>query len=78
MQAVIYTNGNQESERLTSLFKRLEIDILEYKLNNHFSQRSFESEFGTDACYPQCALGYKHIGGMKETLQLLKKTGLIH
>tara|TARA_R100001443_G_scaffold75221_2_gene82819 strand:- start:8 stop:244 length:237 start_codon:yes stop_codon:yes gene_type:complete len=77
MQGVVYTNGNQESERLTSLLKVLKIDILEYKLNNHFSQRAFESEFGEGAEYPQCALGYKHIGGLKETLQALKANGII-
>tara|TARA_R100001443_G_scaffold49295_1_gene61632 strand:- start:3333 stop:3569 length:237 start_codon:yes stop_codon:yes gene_type:complete len=76
MQAVVYTNGNQESERLSSLLKRLEIDILEYQLNNHFSQRAFESEFGKNAEYPQCALDYKHIGGIKDTLNHLKKEGL--
>ena len=77
MQGVVYTNGNQESERLTSLLKKLKIDILEYKLNNHFSQRAFESEFGVGAEYPQCALGLSHIGGMKETLQALKANGII-
>ena len=44
--AVIYTNGNQECERMTSLLKQLNVDILEYQLNQHFSQRAFESEFG--------------------------------
>ena len=77
MQGVVYTNGNQESERLTSLLKRLEIDILEYRLNSHFSQRAFESEFGKGAEYPQCALDYKHIGGIKDTLNHLKNEGLI-
>ena len=76
MQGVVYTNGNQESERLTSLLKGLKIEILEYKLNNHFSQRAFESEFGKGAEYPQCALDYKHIGGIKDTLNHLKKEGL--
>ena len=77
MQGVVYTNGNQESERLTSLLKGLKIEILEYKLNNHFSQRAFESEFGKGAEYPQCALDYKHIGGIKDTLNHLKNEGLI-
>ena len=42
MQAVIYSNGNQECERMTSLFKKLDAQILEYKLNHHFTQRGFE------------------------------------
>lgn len=73
MRVVLYTNGNQESERAKSLFESLKSDILEYKLNNHFSQRSFESEFGENAEYPQISIGYTHIGSLKDTLKFLEK-----
>jgi hypothetical protein len=76
MQAVIYSNGSQECERMTSLLKTLDVQILEYKLNNHFTQRAFESEFGPEATYPQVSLGYNHIGDMKETLNFMKERGL--
>jgi hypothetical protein len=76
MQAVIYSNGSQECERMTSLLKTLDAQILEYKLNNHFTQRAFESEFGSEATYPQVSLGYNHIGDMKETLNFMKERGL--
>jgi len=76
IKAVIYTNGNQECERMTALLKTLQLDILEYQLNNHFTQRAFESEFGKDATYPQVALGYTHLGNMKETLQFMKDRGM--
>jgi len=75
-QAVIYTNGSQECERMTSLLKQLDVEILEYKLNKHFSQRAFESEFGSEATYPQVSLGYTHIGDMKETLNFMKYRGM--
>ena len=75
-QAVIYTNGSQECERMTSLLKQLDVEILEYKLNQHFSQRAFESEFGSEATYPQVSLGYTHIGDMKETLNFMKDRGM--
>ena len=75
-QAVIYTNGSQECERMTSLLNQLDVDILEYKLNKHFSQRAFESEFGSEATYPQVSLGYTHIGDMKETLNFMKERGM--
>jgi hypothetical protein len=77
-KAVVYTNGNQECERITSLLKSLQIEILEYQLNNHFTQRAFESEFGKEATYPQVALGYTHIGNMKETLQFMKDRGMFN
>ena len=58
MTAVIYSNGSQECERMASLLKSLGGEFLEYKLNEHFTQRGFESEFGKDAEYPQICLLY--------------------
>jgi hypothetical protein len=75
--AVIYSNGSQECERMASLLKALGGEFLEYKLNEHFSQRGFEMEFGKDAEYPQINIGFKHIGSMKETLQYMCQEGII-
>lgn len=75
---VIYSNGSQECERMAMLLRSLEGEFLEYKLNNHFSQRGFEEEFGKEAEYPQINIGFKHIGGMKETLNFMKERGIIH
>jgi|TARA_E500000081_G_C6113292_1_gene343875 glutaredoxin len=77
MQAVIYSNGSQECERICMLLKSIGGEYLEYRLNNHFSQRAFEAEFGEEATFPQVALGSKHIGGMKDTLQYMKDAGLL-
>mgnify|MGYP002623758429 CR=1 FL=1 len=77
MQAVVYTNGNQECERITSLLKSLNAQILEYNLNQHFTQRGFEAEFGLEATYPQINIGFRHIGNLKETLQYMKERGII-
>ena len=77
MKAVIYSNGNQECERITSLLKTLDAQILEYKVNQHFTQRGFEAEFGPDATYPQINIGFKHVGSIKETLQYMKQEGII-
>tara|TARA_R100001460_G_scaffold97681_1_gene140295 strand:+ start:109 stop:348 length:240 start_codon:yes stop_codon:yes gene_type:complete len=76
MQAVLYSNGNQESERARTLLESLNAEILEYRLNNHFSQRAFESEFGEEAEYPQVSIGYKHIGSLKDTLHFLGENGM--
>jgi len=75
--AVIYTNGSQECERISSLLKSLGGEFLEYKLNEHFTQRGFESEFGKGAEYPQINIGYKHVGGLKETLQYFQQKAII-
>lgn len=67
--AVIYSNGSQECERAAALLKSLGGEYLEYRLNQHFSQRAFETEFGKEAEYPQIALGAQHVGHLKELLQ---------
>ena len=74
---VIYSNKGQECERLASLLKSLGGEFLEYKLNEHFTQRGFEAEFGPDAEYPQINIGFKHVGGMKDTLHYLCAEGII-
>ena len=74
---VLYSNGNQECERARTLLETLNIQIQEYRLGNHFTERSFVSEFGKEAKYPQVTIGYKHIGGLKDTLHFFKDRGLI-
>ena len=76
MQAVIYSNGNQECERVKTLLQKLNVEILEYKLNQHFSERGFVEEFGEEAEYPQVNVGFRHIGGLKDTLQYMNDKGM--
>lgn len=77
MTAVIYSNGSQECERITQLLKSLGGDFQEYRLNNHFTQRAFEQEFGPDATYPQVAIGSRHVGNMKETLHYFEEKEML-
>ena len=74
---VIYSNSGQECERLASLLRSLGGEFLEYKLGKHFTQRAFETEFGKGAEYPQINIGFKHVGGLKETLHYLCVQGVI-
>lgn len=76
MQAVIYSNGSQECERMASLIKFLGNDFHEYVLGVDFDDNAFESEFGSEATYPQVSIGYQHIGSMKETLQYMSENGI--
>ena len=76
MQAVIYSNGNQECERAKTLLQKLNVEILEYRLNQHFSERGFVEEFGEEAEYPQVNVGFRHIGGLKDTLQYMNDKGM--
>ena len=76
--AVIYSNGSQECERMSALLENLGqvTDFQKYELGKHFEDHQFRNEFGEEATYPQIAIGLKHIGSMKETLQYMKDTGL--
>ena len=77
MTSIIYSNGSQECERIASLLSSLNGNLIEYKLGIDFSDKDFLYEFGPEAQYPQVAIGIKHIGGMKETLQHLKAKGVV-
>lgn len=77
MLAVIYSNGSQECDRIAQLLNSLGGEFQEYRLNNHFTQRAFEQEFGPDATYPQVAIGSRHVGNMKETLNFLKEKEML-
>lgn len=77
MQAVIYSNGNQECQRAKTLLEKLNFQILEYKLNQHFSARGFVEEFGEEAEYPQVNVGFRHIGGLKDTLHYCQENGFL-
>ena len=74
---VVYTNGSQECERVCALLKHLGGEYHEYRLNQHFTQRGFEAEFGKGAEYPQVAIGSKHVGTLKETLHHLDNKGML-
>ena len=76
MQAVIYSNRSQECERMSSLLKSLDGEFHEYVLGEDFDEKSFYSEFGTEATYPQVSIGFNHIGSMKETMLWMKEKGL--
>ena len=74
---VLYTDSGQESDRCRDLLISLNGEFLEYQLDEDFNERQFRSEFGDKAEFPQVAIGYKHIGGLKETLHYLQEEGLI-
>ena len=73
MQALIYSNGNQECERAKMLLTSINEETKEFLLGVDFSDRQFRAEFGSEAEYPQIAIGLKHRGTLKETLQYLQK-----
>ena len=75
--AVLYTNGSIECDRIRMLLKSLDGEYREYLLGADFSDRQFRAEFGSEAEYPQITIGGKHIGSLKETLQYFNQRGLL-
>ena len=71
--AVLYTDGNQECERIRMLLASLGGEFLEYGLGEHFTESQFFDEFGTDATYPQVTINGRHIGSLKETLHFFQR-----
>jgi len=74
---VIYSNHNQECERVRSLLDKYDGVILEYFLGKDFDNKDFIAEFGPEAEYPQVAIASRHIGGMKDVLNYLKNQNLL-
>lgn len=77
LTAIIYSDGSQECERMAALLKTLGGEFHEYFLDVDFSEKQFAMEFGTEATYPQIAIGGLHVGSMKETLQYMLSKGII-
>ena len=74
---ILYTNGSQECDRIKQLLLSLGGEFLEYRLEEDFIESQFRKEFGKSAEYPQVAIGYNHIGGLKDTLHYLHDRGLL-
>ena len=76
MEAIIYSNGNQECERAVNLMRAVHNNVIVYHLGKHFEKHQFEMEFGGDAHYPQISIGLNHRGDLKETLKYMSEQGM--
>ena len=76
IQALVYSNGSQESERAKMVLEACGQDVREYLLGVDFSDKQFRGEFGSEAEYPQVAIGLNHRGTLKETLKYMSDQGM--
>ena len=76
MQALVYGNGGQESERAKMVLEACGQEVKEFLLGADFSDRQFRAEFGSEAEYPQIAIGLKHRGTLKETMNYMSNKGM--
>ena len=75
-QALVYSNGSQESERAKMVLEACGQEVKEFLLGVDFSDKQFRAEFGSEAEYPQVAIGLNHRGTLKETLKFMSDTGM--
>ena len=76
IQALVYSNGSQESERAQMVLEACGQEVREFFLGVHFSDRQFRAEFGPEAEYPQIAIGLDHRGTLKESLKYMSDKGM--
>ena len=76
MEALVYSNGSQESERAKMVLEACGQQVKEFLLGVDFSDKQFRAEFGSEAEYPQVAIGLNHRGNLKETLKFMSDTGM--
>ena len=75
-QALVYSNGSQESERAKMVLEACGQEVREFLLGVDFSDKQFRAEFGSEAEYPQVAIGLSHRGTLKETLKYMSDSGM--
>ena len=75
-QALVYSNGGQESERAVMVLEACGQDVRQFLLDIDFTHKQFKAEFGEGAEYPQVAIGLNHRGTLKETLKFMSDTGM--
>ena len=76
IQALVYGNGGQESERAVMVLEAVGQDVRQFLLGVDFTHKQFKSEFGEDAEYPQISIGLDHRGSLKETLKYMSDKGM--
>ena len=75
-QALVYSNGSQECERAKMVLEACGQEVREFLLGVEFSDKQFRAEFGSEAEYPQVAIGLNHRGTLKETLKYMSEKGM--
>lgn len=76
MEALVYGNCSQESERAVMVLESCGQQVKEFLLGVDFSDKQFRAEFGNEAEYPQIAIGLNHRGSLKETLKYMSDNGM--
>jgi glutaredoxin len=78
MQVTIYSKDNcSYCEKIKTIFKLIDMNFVEYKLDDNFTKENFIAEFGENSTFPRVLIDDKLIGGSSETIAYLKEQNLL-
>ena len=78
MQITIYSKENcPYCEKIKQVLNLINLNFIEYKLDEHFTRQNFIDEFGEGSTFPRVLIGDKLIGGCTETISYLKENNLV-
>jgi glutaredoxin len=78
MQVTIYSKEDcPYCEKIKTVFNLLNVDFIEYTLDNDFTRENFISEFGENSTFPRVVIDGKLTGGSSETIAYLKEQNLL-
>jgi glutaredoxin len=78
MQVTIYSKDNcSYCEKIKTVFKLIDVNFVEYKLDDNFTKENFITEFGENSTFPRVLIDGKLIGGSSETIAYLKEQNLL-
>jgi glutaredoxin len=78
MQITVYSKLEcPYCEKIKKVFNLMNLDFVEYKLDEHFTRQNFIDEFGEGSTFPRVIIDGNLIGGCTETIQHLKENNLL-
>lgn len=78
MQITIYSKQDcPYCDKIKQVFKLLDQDFVEYKLDEHFNRENFIAEFGENSTFPRVMIDGKLIGGCTDTIDYLKENNVL-
>ena len=78
MNFTIYTkDGCGYCEKIKQVLSSIDVNYVEYKLNQNFSREQFVEEFGHGSTFPRVLKDGVLLGGCNETVTFLRNQGLV-
>lgn len=78
MNITVYSKENcPHCVQVKQVFKLLNLDFVEYKLDEHFTRQNFIDEFGENSTFPRVIIEDQLVGGCHETIAYLRENKIL-